>query len=344
MITTEKARIIDANFNRAKEALRVLEDISRFSLLNKKFSHQLRNLRHEIDKLIDCKESYLTIINSRESVLDPGKSFFTQQPVQHLYDIAVSNIQRLQEGLRSLEEIYKTISVKKSNLCMKIRFATYEFAKIFLSSLSKEKIPDKLLYIIGGIKDWFSKSIYKKIIRKELFLVQFREGNKSDKDIYKYLKIFTDYAHSRGVKVIVNNRCDLCVGVSTDGVHIGSNDIPVQIARQIIGFSKYVGYTTHKIEEIEKIQSNDLVDYISFGTIFKSCTKPDRPFYGEKILKDLEKVKREKALILIGGITLNNIELLLKNGFLKLAVSYAIFHSSDPSKEIDKFLNIMYKY
>ncbi len=344
MIPSEKARLIDANFNRAKEAIRVLEDICRFYLLNKNFSHQLRNFRHTIDKLIDNHEEYIQIINTRETNIDPGRTFFVRQLQSSIHDVALSNIQRLQEALRSLEEIYKTISIVKSNRCMKIRFSVYDFAKIFLSCLVKDKIPDILLYIIGDIKKWFNKNIYRKILQKKLFFVQFREETSSDNYTYRYLKIFTDYAHSKGVKVIVNNRCDLCLSVSTDGIHIGENDLPIEQSRQIVGYNKYIGYTTHSIEKILKMKDNVNIDYISFGTIFKSKTKKNRPFYGENILRDLQSLKLDKQPILVGGINADNIEIILKNGFSKVAVSNAIFSSDNPLKEIDKFFNIMYKY
>ncbi len=342
MINTSKLRIIDANYNRIKEAIRVLEDISRFYLIDKNLTKKYRKLRHTLDNLIDNTTAYVQMINSRAGNIDPGKNFYTNK-INDIYAVSIANSQRIQEALRVLEEIYKTTSIKKSNICMKLRFESYDIAKELLSNFVKKKLPDKFLYIIGNYNDWFTDDLYKKILEQKLFLVQFRDDIISDSLCWKHLTNFIKYAHNNNVKVIINNRADLCYITNADGIHIGKNDLPPKIVKNIIGHNKYIGYTTHNINELIKADNNPDIDYLSFGTIFKSFTKPGRPFYGEPILETLRKIKLQKDLVLIGGINLENIDIIVKNGFKKIAVSNSIFKSNNPLAAIDKFLNKLHK-
>jgi thiamine-phosphate pyrophosphorylase len=334
-------RIIDANYNRTKEALRILEDICRFALLNKNLSGELRKFRHTLEQTMD-KNTYLSMINARNSAEDPGKTFFGTGR-NNISDIAIANLQRIQEALRSLEEIYKTVSLKYSNIYMKLRFQIYDFAKKIMPYITKENIPKILLYIIGDTRCWFTNNIYESILRKELFVVQFREQAETDRNIARLIRKFVDFAHNKGVKVIINNRADLCLAFNSDGVHLGKNDLPPARIRSIISLNKYIGLTTHTIHEFSEALKDNNIDYISFGTIFKSRTKSNRPYYGEKILNKLRQINADKQPVLIGGINLDNLDIILDYGFTRIAVSNAIFSSEKPQRIIDTFLNKMNK-
>lgn len=342
MISVDTFRIIDANYNRAKEAIRVLEDITRFSLLNKKLTDKYRQLRHKLDKIINGHTTYIALVNSRQTTLDPGKDFYATTH-SNIYDIFIANTQRIQEALRTLEEIYKSISIKKSNICMKLRFESYELAKELFAHLKVEQLPQTLLYLVGNAQDWFKSNLYKKILERRLFLVQFRDDSISDFSSYKYLLNFIEYAHKKNTKVIINNRADICLATGADGIHIGKNDLPIHLTRNIVGFNRFIGYTTHTISELKEADTNKDLNYISFGTIFKSPTKPSRPYYGELILSQLKKIKLQKDVVLIGGINLNNVEVILNNGFKKIAVSSAVFKSDNPLHTLDKFLKKLQK-
>lgn len=342
MMNIDKLRIIDANYNRAKEATRVLEDISRFLLRNENLTKKYRELRHKLDNIIDNNKTYCEVINSRASNIDPGKNFYTKN-CNDIQGILIANLQRGQEALRVLEEIYKTTSVKKSNTCMKLRFKFYDLAKILLFHLEPLKLPEKLLYIIGNKNDWFNSNLYKKIFDRKPFLVQFRDDTITDSSYYKYLQNLIEYAQKKNVKIIINNRVDMCLAAESDGVHIGKNDLPINVVQNIIGPNKIIGYTTHTIKELIKADNIKRLNYISFGTIFKSMTKPNRPFYGEPILNKLRQISLQKSLVLIGGINLNNIDILISNGFRRVAISNAIFKSENPLSVVDKLLNKIYK-
>jgi thiamine-phosphate pyrophosphorylase len=124
-------RGMDANFNRAKEALRVLEDISRFYLEKKTVTSRLKKLRHALTQsLLKFPVSYRQLLESRDSAGDIGrKSWITDSKKTELSVLWVSNMKRAQEAMRVMEEFSKAICAPRSSDFQKIRFALYELEK-----------------------------------------------------------------------------------------------------------------------------------------------------------------------------------------------------------------------
>lgn len=124
-------RIIDANINRAKEGLRVVEDITRFVLENEGLSSKLKKNRHQIGKLTHKLVNYSSLLTSRDSEADPGLSISAKNKEKRkdYVDLVISNMCRAEEACRVLEEISK---LKDENL-------SFEFEKIRYSLYSLEK-------------------------------------------------------------------------------------------------------------------------------------------------------------------------------------------------------------
>jgi thiamine-phosphate pyrophosphorylase len=132
-------RIIDANANRVREALRVCEEITRLLLNNKPMTNSLKNVRHSLKAALEkAGLPYTVLISERESSKDVGKSLvvFTHQRVS-ARDIFISNMKRVQEALRVLEEFSKMFSKSASGDFQKIRFAVYTIEKKILMKLKK---------------------------------------------------------------------------------------------------------------------------------------------------------------------------------------------------------------
>jgi hypothetical protein len=129
-------RIVDANFNRAKEALRVIEDVSRFILNNRNLTSQLKQLRHNLTQIIlKFPISYKQLLLARDSAEDVGKDQWIKDKHSKLAasDILISNMKRAQEAVRVLEEMAKIVSPKQSPLFQKLRFELYEIEKRYFS-------------------------------------------------------------------------------------------------------------------------------------------------------------------------------------------------------------------
>lgn len=123
-------RIIDANINRAKEGLRVCEEIARFILNNKEITAQLKSARHKIDNAAGALPKTIDLIRHRNIRADAGKNINTGELNRNnLSDIYFANMQRAKESIRALEEFSKLINTKAAVEFKKIRYFIYEIEK-----------------------------------------------------------------------------------------------------------------------------------------------------------------------------------------------------------------------
>lgn len=126
-------RIIDANINRAKEGLRVCEEIARFILNNRSLVFGFRRLRHKLDTIIKTLPQSKVLIKERESLKDVGKDIHTYElRRKDINEIFFANIQRVKESIRVLEEFSKLINKDIPLRFKKIRYAVYEIEKEML--------------------------------------------------------------------------------------------------------------------------------------------------------------------------------------------------------------------
>lgn len=121
-------RIIDANLNRSREGMRVIEDIVRLYINDAGLSRALKRLRHEISSAVTDTKS---LIVSRDSRRDVGREFnlALEGKTKRIKGLVTSNFRRVEESLRVLEEIYKIVKPAKAKLFKNLRFRTYTLEK-----------------------------------------------------------------------------------------------------------------------------------------------------------------------------------------------------------------------
>ena len=124
-------RIIDANYNRAKEAMRVAEDISRFYFSDKRLTARFKRTRHDLTKALSAfKISYRTLVEARNSTEDVGaRSLIRDKKNPRWKDLMLSNLKRAEEALRVLEELSKMKKGGRTRLFQSLRFRLYELEK-----------------------------------------------------------------------------------------------------------------------------------------------------------------------------------------------------------------------
>ncbi len=123
-------RILDANINRAKEGLRVCEEITRFLLNNRPYTLEFKKIRHKIDEITRTIFIKTRLLKERESLLDVGKNIYVNElKRENFKDIFFANIQRVKESIRVLEEFSKLISKDSAIGFKKIRYRVYEIEK-----------------------------------------------------------------------------------------------------------------------------------------------------------------------------------------------------------------------
>jgi thiamine-phosphate pyrophosphorylase len=195
---------------------------------------------------------------------------------------------------------------------------------------------DYTLYLITddgylqGREDWL-KAI-EDAIRGGVTVVQYRsKGNiKTTKEMYEELLALRELTKKYGIPLIVNDRVDLALAVDADGVHIGQDDLPPSVVRKILGEDKIIGISTHSLEEVEKA-NREPVDYIAFGSVYRTPTKEKPIVVGVEKLKEAKKIAK-KPLVAIGGIMPYNVDEVIKAGADGVAVISAILGFKDTFK------------
>jgi len=123
-------RVIDANFNRAKEGLRVCEDIMRLIINDEKLTQGLKNYRHRVSAIIkNSGIDYQKLILFRDSEFDIGKRIRNISAKNNVADLFLANSQRTKESLRVLEELFSILNKKTAQRFQSLRFKFYELEK-----------------------------------------------------------------------------------------------------------------------------------------------------------------------------------------------------------------------
>jgi thiamine-phosphate pyrophosphorylase len=168
-------------------------------------------------------------------------------------------------------------------------------------------------------------------------LFQYRNKTASMKDAYVEALLLRQAAAKAGVLFIVNDRCDLALAVDADGVHLGQDDLPLGLARKVMGPDKLIGISTHNPEQVREAITGK-PDYLGFGPIFKPGSKQDHdPVVG---LEGLRAMRRLTSLpvFAIGGIHIEQTEELIQAGANGVAVISAILKAPNISHAVNAFL------
>lgn len=170
--------------------------------------------------------------------------------------------------------------------------------------------------------------------------IQLREKFAPSGEFYDSAKTAIDLAHQHSVKIIINDRVDITLALTADGVHLGQDDLPPAEARKILGPDAIIGYSTHDLEQVNTAIGLP-VDYVAFGPVFATDTKdnPD-PTVGLELLKQAKQIAGKMPLVAIGGITKDRLNSVLAAGADSAAMIGELV--SDPEKitvRVAKMLN-----
>jgi thiamine-phosphate pyrophosphorylase len=168
-------------------------------------------------------------------------------------------------------------------------------------------------------------------------LFQYRNKTASMKEAYVEALALRHAAAKAGVLFIVNDRCDLALAVEADGVHLGQGDLPLDLARKVMGPDKLIGISTHNSDQVREATAGK-PDYLGFGPIFKPGSKQDHdPVVG---LEGLRAMRRLTSLpvFAIGGIQIDQAGEVMRAGSNGVAVISAILKAPDISHAVKAFL------
>jgi len=340
-------RLIDANINRAMEGLRVVEDVVRLVLDNKKLTEKLKRHRSRLRETIEFLPiSRQELMRARRSGDDIGKELYPQAEARRdtVTQIVTSNLKRVEESLRVLEEFIKLLDAKSGKLFKDLRFKLYDMEKEIVLEVikhegekaKKEKL-DFDLYVISDHSALRGRShigIIKKLIASGIKIIQLRDKEVNKAEYFRIAKKLRKLTKDAGVAFIVNDYVDITKAVDADGVHLGQDDIPVRKARNILGDDKIIGVSTHTLSQAKKAERAG-VDYISVGPVFSTPLKPGKKPVGLKLLRQV-KAKVKVPIIAIGGINASNIYNVRKTGVKRVAVIRAVVRADNISLAVKR--------
>ena len=140
------------------------------------------------------------------------------------------------------------------------------------------------------------------------------------------------------VKLIMDDRADLCLAAQYDGLHVGQDDLPAESARRIIGPARWLGVSTHNTEQLAEAGKTS-ADYLAIGPIFATSSKADTdPVVGLEGLRRARELT-SKPLVAIGGITRANARSVIEAGADAVAVISDLLR--DPRKSAEEFLRVL---
>lgn len=171
-------------------------------------------------------------------------------------------------------------------------------------------------------------------------MVQLREKEADTKDFYHTALRLKKCLSKYKIPLIINDRIDIALACDAEGIHIGQNDMPCDIARKILGPNKIIGLSVDSIDDVKAANTMD-IDYIGISPIFNTPTKSNTaPPFG------LEGVKKAMLLthhpaITIGGIQIHNAKEVMQTGVNGIAVVSAIISAEQPQLAAKELLNII---
>ena len=171
--------------------------------------------------------------------------------------------------------------------------------------------------------------VVSEMIAAGIKVIQYREKEKSFKAMYEECLAIRKLTKEAQVTFIINDRLDLALAVDADGLHIGQDDLPITIARKLLGKDKILGLSTHSPQEVHLAEDSNIVDYIGVGPIFDTATKKDA---GKGLGLDfLNYVSNNIKIpfVAIGGIKEHNVESVVKSGAKIVAIVSEIVGATD---------------
>ncbi len=337
-------RLLDANLDRAREGLRVLEDWSRFALDRTDLVSRCKDLRQRLGRLHHSRYKL-----ERDTAGDGGAGLGHPAQLERLApaQVLAANAGRVQEALRVLEEFGRLEDGQLAAEAAAIRYSLYDLEVELLradaqrQSATSEAMPQdaagaerrarlqqcRLYLITRPVPDL--QRVVAEALAAGVRLVQYRSKEAVDRSRLEEAQALRQLCREHGALFIVNDRIDLALAVDADGVHLGQDDLPPQLARRLLGQQRLIGRSTHAIEQLRQAMQ-DGCDYVGVGPVNATPTKPGRTPVGLAYVRQAAAESRIPWFA-IGGIESSSLAPVLEAGASRVAVVRAITDAADPA-------------
>lgn len=338
-------RILDANFNRSREAARVLEEFARFQLDHAGLAGRCKAVRH---RLAECARDYeeaagILLADSRDTVGDVGTkiSVETEASREDVGDVVIANLKRLQESLRSIEEYGKLISAPVSAGIEALRYEVYTLEQDLLRFRAYATALQSPLMVIATVSQW--NDALRRVVEAcrgcGVGMLQLRMKDAPDRVCFDAALRVSELLAGSDTTLILNDRADMALAVGAGGVHLGEEDLPLRAARQLMGGGRLVGATAPD-PATAKAAVLAGADYLGAGAAFATASK------GDAIVRGVDAILSVQAAVdvpvyAIGGITPDNAASLVSAGLRRIAVGAAVTEVGDPAAAIQSLLQAL---
>ena len=172
--------------------------------------------------------------------------------------------------------------------------------------------------------------------RSGVTIIQLREKNLTTNQYYQLAKQVKEITDAYQVPLIIDDRLDVCLAVDAAGLHIGDDELPVSVARKVLGPEKILGVTAKTVKRALEAEEGG-ADYLGTGAIFPTTTKENAPI---TLISTLKTICQTVAIpvVAIGGLTSENIDQLIGTGIAGVAVVRDLMQAEDIEAKTQAFL------
>ncbi len=335
-------RILDANANRAREALRVMEDYARFIVDDADLSARLKSLRHDLRAALDRLGPGVLEAN-RDVEGDVGATIKTGAEARResVAAVVLAAGKRLGESLRSLEEYLKTIDAGAAAAVEALRYRAYDAEQRLERRLGTAIAPQWRVCVL--LTESLCRRPWLEVLDAALEggadCIQLREKELEDGKLLGRATVVVERCRAAGVASVINDRADVALLVGADGVHLGQSDLPVGHVRRFAGRRLLIGVSTASLAQAEAAAKGG-ADYCGVGPMFPTATKDKPRLAGPEYLRQYV-ANVPLPHLAIGGITDRNVGELLEAGAAGVAVSSYVCGSDDPAAAVRRLREAM---
>ena len=327
-MSPDALRMLDANLNRAREALRTVEDYARFALDDGDLCGRLKAIRHDLATATGGIAADAVLW--RDTPGDVGTTITTTAERRRgdLASAVVAAGKRFGEAARVVEELLKIDAPDAAATVEQVRYHFYEIERRVAGTLRPADLFASVrVYVLitesACRRGWFETA--ELAIKGGADCLQLREPELPAGELLARAKKLTALCRDAKVPLIINDRPDVAVLSGAGGVHVGQGDLPAADARKIVGSRMIVGVSTHTVEQVKQAK-RDGADYVGVGPVFPSPTKP------RDILPGLAFARAAAALdllptVAIAGVTPANAADVWATGVTAVAVTSAVTRS-----------------
>src|SRR5438477_12729155 len=202
----------------------------------------------------------------------------------------------------------------------------------------REKLSRMRLYVITGDHGGEAETVrtIEAAVEGGDNVIQLRKKTMAKGEQYAIALALRRLTHIHGALFIVNDHPDIAIAADADGVHLGQDDLPPDVVRQLPGFDgRLIGRSTHSLGQA-KVAVHEGADYIAVGPVYPTPTKEGRTAVGTALVSRVAGVI-DRPFVAVGGIDLDNVATVVDAGSAAVAVARAVYDAADPAESARRF-------